>query len=323
MKTSIPLAFILLILSFQVHAKWFSHQFETMGTLAKVEFELSDEKSGQKIVNQVVAEMERINQAMSPYIESSELSKLNRSAAKAPQKVSKELFDLVARSLEISELTHGAFDISFSSIGYLYDYRHSKKPSESQLAELKSAINYRNIHLDKEKQTIFFDDKRLKIDLGGIGKGHAVDRCIQLLQREGIHNGFVNAGGDTRIIGRKTDRPWYIGIRHPRDESKLIANLPLEDVALSTSGDYERFFEADGIRYHHIIDPKTGDSARAIQSATILADDSTFADALSTSIFILGVKDGMALVNQLENVSAIMVDNKGKMFLSSDLTQAN
>ncbi len=317
------LVFILPVFTLTVSAEWFSHSFHTMGTQAKVEFEIADPKQGKKLIKAVVDEMERINQSMSPYIETSELSQMNLNAAKQPFKISKELFDLLKRSEEFSKLTNGAFDVSFSSVGYLYDYRNNQKPTNSQLLDLQSAINYQNIQLNDENLSVFYTDSRLKIDLGGIGKGYAVDQCIKILQQAGVKNGFVNAGGDSRIIGRKKDRLWYIGIRHPRDESKLIANLPLQDVALSTSGDYERFFEQNNVRYHHIIDPKTGDSAREIQSATILANDSTTADALSTSIFILGVEKGMALVNQLPNVSAIMVNSKGKMFLSKDLAPAN
>jgi len=304
-------------------AKWFSHTFETMGTQAKVEFELADEERGKKLVKAVVNEMERVNQGMSPYIETSELSLMNSEASKKPFKISRELFLLLKKSEEVSALTNGAFDVSFSSLAYLYDYRNKQKPSDKEIKRLKEAINYKKIILDETNSTVFFEDARIKVDLGGIGKGHAVDKCIEILQKAGVNNGFVNAGGDSRIIGRKSDRMWYIGIKHPRDESKLIANLPLENVSLSTSGDYERFFEKDGVRYHHIIDPKTGDSARAIQSATILANDSTTADALSTSIFILGVEKGMALVNKMPDVSAIMVNNKGKMFLSKDLMPAN
>ena len=317
--------FLTFLVSYSSHvsAEWFSHSFETMGTQAKVEFEHEDPIKGEALVKAVVAEMERVNQAMSPYIETSELSIMNREAKINPFKISDELFQLLKRSNEVSQLTNGAFDVTFSSLAFLYDYRAGNKPTEEEIKRLKSAINYQKVILDETKKTVFYQDNRIKIDLGGIGKGHAVDKCIELLQRAGVNNGFVNAGGDSRIIGKKADRLWYIGIRHPRDDNKLIANLPLEDIALSTSGDYERFFEKDGVRYHHIIDPKTGDSARAIQSATILADDSTTADALSTSIFILGVEKGMALVNRLPNVSAIMVNSKGRMYLSQDLMPAN
>jgi FAD:protein FMN transferase len=306
----------------KVSSHWHSHEFEVMGTLAKVEFESSNAELAQRLILQVVNEMKRIDQAMSPYKSSSELTLINQKAATQSINISQEMYDILARSAHFSELTDGAFDISFSSVGYLYNYRAQVKPSDIQIEQLTSAINYQKIQLNPDNSSVYFSDERVKIDLGGIGKGYAVDRSIQILQQNGIKNAFVNAGGDSRIIGRKNGRLWYIGIKHPRNPDRLLANMPLEDVALSTSGDYERFFELAGKRYHHIIDPKTGDSAREVQSATILADDSTTADALSTSVFVLGVQRGMALVNSMPNVSAIIVDNKGKLFVSKDLSPA-
>ena len=274
------------------------------------------------MIDAVVGEMNRIDRLMSPYKANSELSVINREAWRDPLKISMEMFQLLKRSAYFSELTNGAFDISFSSVGYLFDYKNSAKPTVEQIAQLKEAINYRKIILNESDSSVHFSDHRLKIDLGGIAKGHAVDNCIELLAKRGVKNAFVNAGGDSRLLGRKKERLWYIGIKHPREPDKLMANLPLEEVALSTSGDYERFFEENGVRYHHIIDPKTGDSAREIRSATIIADDSTTADALSTSIFVLGVAEGMKLINSMPNVSAIMVDRHSKLFVSQDLASA-
>lgn len=311
-----------LLFSDLVYAQWYEHTFEVMGTQAKVEFEWQDDIQAQVIKKQVVAEMNRIDQLMSPYKQTSELSLINRQASIKPVVISKELFQLLERSLYFSRLTNGAFDISFSSVGYLFDFRKHLKPSINQVKLLKDAINYQSIILNKDKSSVFFTDNRVKIDLGGIAKGHAVDQSINILLKAGLTNAYVNAGGDSRLTGKRGDRLWYIGIRHPRDDEKLLVNLPLEEVSLSTSGDYERFFIEDGVRYHHIIDPKTGESAKYMQSATVLAMDSTTADALSTSIFVLGVEQGMALVNNLPEVSAIVVDRHGKMFLSHDLSQA-
>ena len=310
---------LLLLLSFSCCAEWHQKQFEVMGTVAKVEFESSDPQLSAKLIQQVVAEMHRIDRLMSPFKTESELSKINNFAGKYPVKISNEMFNLLQASLDFSELTSGAFDISFSSVGYLYDYRNNKKPTKDQTQSLVEQINYRNIHLNDVDKSVKFDSDKLKIDLGGIAKGHAVDQCIDILRRHGIKNAFVSAGGDSRVIGKKNDRLWYIGIRHPRDEKKLIVNLPLEEVSISTSGDYERFFDQEGIRYHHIIDPKTGDSARKSQSVTILAPSSTMADALSTSIFVLGSVRGLELINKIPQTSAIIIDNQGKLHYSNDL----
>lgn len=306
-----------------ITTKWYEKTFAVMGTQAKFEFEWHNDKEANQLMEKLVNEMHRIDATMSPYKATSELSKINLKAAKKPLIISTELFTLIKRSLDFSKLTSGAFDISFSSVGYLYNYREGVKPNKDQIDHLKEAINFKNIQLNEKSSTIYFSDPRVKIDLGGIAKGYAVDRCIEILRLSGIKNAYVNAGGDSRIIGRKNDRLWYIGIKHPRDTTKLVANLPLENIAVSTSGDYERFFIQDGVRYHHIIDPTTGNSASKIQSVTLLANDSITADALSTSVFVLGVQDGMSLINQLEGISAIVIDNKSKLFLSKDMGNAS
>ena len=294
-----------------------------MGTQAKVEFEFSDTKQADRLLEKVFAEMHRIDRLMSPFKPDSELTKINQQASQHPVIISDELFELLEKSEYYSQLTQGAFDISFSSVGYLYDFRKHQRPDDIQRKALAAEINYQAILLNKTDKSVKFANDKLKIDLGGIAKGHAVDRCIDILVKHGVKNAFINAGGDSRVIGKKNDRLWYIGIRHPRDESKLIVNLPLEQVAISTSGDYERFFIEDGIRYHHIIDPKTGDSVRNSQSVTILANTSTIADALSTSIFVLGSQKGLELVNKLPNVSAIIINKSGKMMYSDDLVSPN
>ncbi|MBV1909117.1 MAG: FAD:protein FMN transferase [Kangiellaceae bacterium] len=311
-----------LFFTYSSDADWYEHSFDVMGTRAKVEFESDSKKLAAMLVKRVEDEMNRIDQLMSPFKETSELSKINTMAFSQPVEISREMFSLLEKSLEYSRFTSGAFDITFSSVGYLYDYRQHRMPSNSDKTRLKESINYRSISLNANQSSVRFLDKNTRIDLGGIAKGHAVDQCIGILLNHGIKNAFVNAGGDSRVIGKKQDRLWYIGIRHPRDEDKLIVNLPLEEVSISTSGDYERFFIKDNVRYHHIIDPKTGDSARHTQSVTILASNSVDADALSTSIFVMGVEDGMKLVNQMTSVSAIIIDQQGKMIISNDLTNA-
>ncbi len=314
---------LIYVISFAVCAEWFQKEFEVMGTISKVELESNDSQLAEKLIDQVVEEMHRIDRLMSPFKPTSELSKINRLGANKSLLISQEMFRLLKTADHYSRITGGAFDISFSSVGYLYDYRKGKKPSESQKNALVNKIDYRNIHLDDKSGTIRLDTAKIKLDLGGIAKGHAVDQCIQILIDAGIKNAFVSAGGDSRVLGKKNDRLWYIGVRHPRDEKKLIVNLPLEEVAISTSGDYERFFIKDGIRYHHIIDPTTGDSSRVSQSVTILASTSTVADALSTSIFILGPEKGLELINNMANTSAIIIGKNGQLLYSNDLMNAN
>lgn len=292
-----------------------------MGTQSIIEFEVPEHKDASQILQGAINEMHRIDALMSPFKPSSELSKVNRLASSQSVPIGQELFKLLIKSNEFSKLTKGAFDISFSSLGYLYDYRNSLKPSKKQIEKLKKSINYRSIELNIKEQSVRFTKPLVKIDLGGIAKGYAVDQCIQILRNNGVLNAYVSAGGDSRIIGKKDDRLWYIGIKHPRDKNKLLVNLPLEEVSISTSGDYERFFMKDGVRYHHIIDPETGESARGLQSVTILAANSTAADALSTSVFVLGRKKGLKLINTLSDTSAILVDSLGQLYFSDDIAR--
>jgi thiamine biosynthesis lipoprotein len=304
-------------------AGWLHDDADIMGTRITVELFHDDPAVARRGVDAVMTEMRRIDSDMSPWIETSELARLNRDAATQPVAVSDELFKLIQTSLHFSELTHGAFDITFASVGFLYDYRKGVRPDDQQRQQATELINYHNLLLDEKHHSIAYGKPGVRIDLGGIAKGHAVDRCIALLQAMGIKQALVTAGGDSRMIGdRWGGRPWNIGVRDPRDENKLVAVIPLENVAVSTSGDYQRYFEEDGVRYHHIINPKSGDSARGMHSATLIGPDATTTDALSTSVFILGVDAGLALVNRLPGIDAILVDAQGQLHYSEDLLPA-
>ncbi|KXI27164.1 FAD:protein FMN transferase [Paraglaciecola hydrolytica] len=312
---------LFLSLSFSLSAAWYQDKQGIMGTNIQVEVWSDDVQLGQQATQAVMVEMERINQLMSPYIASSELSILNENAAQRPVKVSKELFELIALSIELSKETQGAFDITFASVGYLYDYRQQHKPSEEQVSSLLEAINFRHLLLDSQQQTIFYQHPKVKIDLGGIAKGHAVDNAIAILQAMGIQHALVTAGGDTRLLGDRRGKPWMVGIRDPRHADKQAVILPLADIALSTSGDYERYFEQDGQRYHHILSPKSGHSSYEVQSVSIIGPSSTLNDALSTAVFVLGVQQGMDLLNRTPGYDGIIVDNQRKLHYSEDLAQ--
>jgi len=310
------------LLAPNANAKWLHDDADIMGTRITVELSHDDPAVARRGADAVLAEMRRIDNAMSPWIESSELARLNREAADHPVVISKELFDLIKTSLHYSDLTHGAFDITFASVGFLYDYRKGVHPDERKRREATALINYHNLRLNDKNHSIAYSKKGVRIDLGGIAKGYAVDRCIDLLQALGIGQALVTAGGDSRMIGERWGRPWNIGVRDPRDEKKLVAVIPLENVAVSTSGDYQRFFEENGVRYHHIINPKSGDSARELHSVTIIGPDATTTDALSTSVFVLGLKKGLALVNRLSGIDAILVDAHGQLHYSDELLPA-
>lgn len=319
---SVTLILLSLLVQQTSYAEWFKADRAIMGTAIHVELWHTDKTFAEKNIKRVFKEMRRIDKLMSPFKKDSELSLINKNAAKHPVKISQELFDLIQKSINISRLSNGAFDITFASIGRFYDYRKKLKPDRKKISINLKNINYKNIKLDSKNKTIFFTQEGTKIDLGGIAKGHAVDRSIKILQQYGITQAMISAGGDTRIIGDKGGRPWYVGIRHPRDKNKSAVVLPLSQTAISTSGDYERYFIKDNVRHHHIIKPDTGDSARELRSVSILASDSTTADGLSTTVFIQGLKKGMKLVSELPNIEAIIIDNKGQMHYSTGLVSA-
>lgn len=302
-----------------VNAKWFEYEQSIMGTRIAVELFADTQLTANKCSQQVFIEMNRIDALMSPYIEQSELAKVNRDAAVKEVKISSELFNLLQRSIEFSEMSNGAFDITFASVGHLYNYRESKRPSEQKIGQHLDAINYKNIKLNETQQSVFFSHPNTKIDLGGIAKGYAVDNSIKILSDCKIKNALVTAGGDSRILGNKNGRPWVMGVRHPRDKTKVVVSIPLNDSAISTSGDYERYFIEDGKRYHHIIKPSTGKSVSHSWSVSVLANDSLTSDALSTTLFVLGTEKALQLINSLKDIEAIVIDANGKMFYSSGL----
>jgi len=305
------------------HAEWFSRTDDgIMGTRIVAELWADNAEQGNAAIEAVLAEMRRIDAAMSTYKPSSEVSKVNAEAAQHPVKISKELFDLLTQAIEFSRITEGAFDITYASVGYLYDFRQHQKPNEQQIAAALPGVNYRHLLLDAKQQTIKFSQPGVRIDLGGIAKGYSVDRCIALLQARGIKHALVTAGGDSRIIGDRFGKPWVVGIRHPDDKNKVIAKIPLVDTAISTSGDYERYFDEDGVRYHHIIDPKTGHSASKVRSATILASTATRTDGLSKTAFVLGPEKAMEIYNRLDDVDAILVAPSGEVLYSKGLESA-
>ncbi|VAW69829.1 FAD:protein FMN transferase [hydrothermal vent metagenome] len=301
------------------NAQWFSDKQTIMGTSAIVELFSESPQQANKCSSLVFTEMKRIDALMSPFIEQSELARVNREAGKHATKISRELFELIQQSIAFSQLSNGAFDITFASVGYLYDYRLKQHPTDKQIKHQLSAVNYRDLVLNEKLSSISFSHKNTRIDLGGIAKGYAVDNAIKILKDCGIENALVSAGGDSRILGDKNGRPWVMGVRHPRNRNKVVVSIPLSDSAISTSGDYERFFIEKGKRYHHIIKPGNGQSADQMWSTSVMANDATTSDALSTTLFVLGTEKALKLINSLEGIEAIVIDAHGKMFYSSGL----
>lgn len=305
-------------LALPAQAAWHEREAAIMGTRVHVELWLDDASAAAALLDASMAEMHRVDAAFSPYKPSSELSQLNLRAPAAWVPVSDELYELLRKSRQVSQWSGGAFDITYASVGRFYDFREGKVPDPAERAAVE-AIDYRHVEMDTARRAVRFAHPQTYIDLGGIAKGHAVDRVAAILIDGGVQHGSVSAGGDSRIIGDRRGKPWHIGVQDPRQDGAMVAILPLEDTAVSTSGDYERYFDADGVRYHHIIDPGTGDSARGAMGVTVLGTDATLTDALSTTIFVLGVEAGLALANRLDGIDAIIIDAAGEMHLSDDL----
>ncbi len=321
------------LLAQSAQAAWYSDSQDIMGTRVSAQLWLEGadaDSRAQEALAAVMAEMHRIDRDYSPYKEASQLSRANRLApqasAAAPLSISPELALLIARALHYGELSSGAFDITYASVGRYYDYRAGRQPSSTERTQALPAINYRHVHLVAPANAgadpgLWFAHPQVYIDLGGIAKGYAVDLAIELLRQRGIAHALVSAGGDSRLLGDKRGQPWMVGIRNPRAERGTAAiTLPLDNCSVSTSGDYERYFVDDqGERVHHIINPRTGSSAQGIMSATVIGPEGFDTDALSTSVFVLGVEQGLALINRLPGFDAIIITSSGKVHYSNGL----
>lgn len=314
-----PMIAGLLLVTNGTSAEWFDRTEAIMGTQVSVQLWHDNKAVADMCMDQVINEMHRIDHLMSTYKSHSELSMLNANAAAGPVAVSDELFELIKRSLELGVVTQGAFDITYASVGKHYDFRKGQMPTEVQKQAALPAISIEHVVLNDRDTTVHFAKEGVRIDLGGIAKGHAVESAVRLLRSSGIESAIVTAGGDSRVLGDHRGRPWAVGIRDPRQKGGLAARMPVQEEAISTSGDYERYFEADGVRYHHIIEPTSGDSARSVRSVTVIGPDAVQTDALSTGVFVLGKERGLELIDSLDGFEAIVIDQYGEMHFSRGL----
>lgn len=298
---------------------WFARDEAIMGTAIRVELWSDDAAAAHDAIDAVIAEMHRIDAAFSPYRDDSELSRVNREAGARAVEIGAELFGLVERSLAFSALSQGAFDITYASAGHLYDYRRGRRPDAAALAQAVAAIGYRHLELDRAACRLRFARPGMRIDLGGFAKGYAVDNGAAILARRGIRHAVVTAGGDSRVLGDRRGRPWTIGVRDPRREGEVVALLPLEDVSVSTSGDYERYFDDGAERCHHLLDPRSGLSPQHIRSVTVIAADGLTSEALSKTVFVLGVEAGLRIVASVPQADAVVVDAQGRLHYSAGL----
>lgn len=273
-------------------------------------------------IDMAVAEVKRIENLISDWIPTTQISQVSKNAGIQPVKVDKEVYDLVQRALKISQLTSGAFDVSYASMDKIWKFDGSMKamPTPEAIKQSVARIGYQKIVLDAKAQTIYLKEKGMKLGLGGIGQGYIADKIKDLLLSKGCTSGIVNVSGDINAWGyQTTGKPWTVAIVNPMNKSKVFATFPLENSAVETSGSYEKFVVFDGKRYSHIIDPRTGYPAQGVVSVSVFAKQTEIADALATGIFVLGVDVGLNLVNQLKGIGCIIVDDKGEIHTSKNI----
>jgi FAD:protein FMN transferase len=259
---------------------------------------------------------------LSVWHEDSQVSRLNASAGRAPVRVTPEVMEVFDTAQQVSAWTGGQFDVTFGALSGLWKFDHdqdNRVPPRADVERRLPLVDYRALSIDKTGGTVFLRHPGMRAHLGGIGKGFAVDRAAAILRAHGINDFLIQAGGDLFASGRRGDRPWRAAIRDPRGEG-IFAAMDLSNSTFSTSGDYERFFFANGTRYHHILDPDNGEPARGSRSVTIVADRAVLADALSTGVFVMGPEAGMRLVEKLPNVEAVIVTDRNEVKVSSGLT---
>lgn len=273
-------------------------------------------------IDMAVAEVKRIENLISDWIPTTQISQVSKNSGIQPVKVDKEVYDLVERAIKVSQLTSGAFDISYASMDKIWKFDGSMKemPTPEAIKQSVTRIGYQKIMLDAKAQTIYLKEKGMKLGLGGIGQGYIADKIKDLLLSKGCTSGIVNVSGDINAWGyQTTGKPWTVAIVNPMNKSKVFATFPLENSAVETSGSYEKYVVFDGKRYSHIIDPRTGYPAQGVVSVSVFAKQTEIADALATGIFVLGVDVGLDLVNQLKGIGCIIVDDKGEIHTSKNI----
>lgn len=281
----------------------------------------SDKEELQQYLQSGIAEIERLEALLTEFKESSQTSLINRNAGIAPVIVDAEVYQLIQRAIRLSELSQGAFDITAGAFKKLYQFKTGSQqlPGKHELKEIMRVTGYRNIELGNDNQ-VFLRKKGMKIGFGAIGKGYAADRVKALWTASGLESGVINASGDLTAWGRQPDdSPWKIGIADPDQQDKILLWLPVEQASVATSGNYIQYFEANGIRYSHNIDPRTGLPARFIKSVTIVSPGAELSDALATAVTIMGIEAGLHFLNQLPGVHGIVIDEHNRVFTSEKI----
>ncbi|WP_452233036.1 FAD:protein FMN transferase [Lacinutrix sp. MEBiC02595] len=300
----------------------YSKTIKLMGSRFDISVVANSKEEGEAFINIAVEEITRIEQLISSWDENSQTSLINNQAGIKPIKVASELFQLIERALKISKLTNGAFDISYASMDKIWKFDGSMTamPSEDIIKQSVDKVGYQNILLNHQEQTVFLKRKGMKIGFGAIGKGYAADKAKVILQSKGVKAGIINASGDLNAWGKQpNNKDWMVAIVNPLNKDKVFSWLPVNNQAVVTSGNYEKYVRLNGELYSHIIDPRTGYPSKGILSVSIFTKSAELADALATSVFVMGVEVGLDFINQLKGVECIIVDGKNQIITSNNI----
>lgn len=294
-----------------------------MGNRFEISVVTEDKKWAAERIAEAVSEIKRIEKLLTTFDESSQTNLINRNAGIAPVKVDREVFAIIQRSLRISQITQGAFDISYGSIDqklWNFDRNMTSLPDASTAKKLVRLINFRNILLDEKKTTVFLKEPGMRIGFGGIGKGYAAERAKYILQQKGVTSGIVNASGDLTAWGHQPDgKDWTIGIADPDAAQHPFSYLSITNMAIATSGNYEKFVVIDGKKYSHTINPKTGLPVTGIKSVTVISTNAEVSDAMATPIMIMGIRVGLNMINQIKGIGCIIIDDNNRVFTSKNI----
>ncbi|MDB5211116.1 MAG: FAD:protein transferase [Sediminibacterium sp.] len=294
-----------------------------MGNRFEISVVSDDADRAETRISEAVTEIRRIEHLLTTFDENSQTNLINRQAGIAPVKVDREVFDIIQRSIRISQITQGAFDITYGSIDkklWNFDKNMTSLPDAAIAKQLVRLINYRNVLLDENNCTVFLKETGMRIGFGGIGKGYAAERAKYILQQNGVNSGIVNASGDLAAWGQQPDgKNWTIGIANPDMAQHALAHLDITNMAIATSGNYEKFVVIDGKKYSHTINPKTGLPVTGIKSVTIISPNAEIADAMATPVMIMGIKVGLEMINQIKNIDCIIIDDNNHLFTSKNI----
>lgn len=301
----------------------YKRSMKLMGNRFEITVVAGDEAWAEARINAAVTEIQRIEALLTTFNDQSETNQVNRMAGIAPVTVSAEMLQLVARSVKLSKLTQGAFDITYGSADkrfWNFDTTMQALPDKETAAAAVRLINYRNIVMDETQHTLFLKEKGMRIGFGGIGKGYAAERAKTVLQQQGVTSGIVNASGDLTTWGMQPDgQPWTVGIANPDAPHQLFSSLRISNMAIATSGNYEKYVVIGGKKYSHTIDPATGMPVQGIKSVSIICPNAEMADAMATPVMIMGIEAGLHMINQVKGIACIIINEHNQLFTSANI----